>query len=265
MLKPIVDFFLNPWNAPIWLALAGLVAGALWLYERRTRSLSPQTPAPAAPPPPPLSTADAALIERVLAACAEQLGAAEPPGVDDGRAMLRAALGRFLRGGDLRGRRVATLLAERHTHAAQDLAFAIAEAAPNADAWLDASAVAALNDARAAIVSGEKARALGARSAAALSWLGRLYLRRGRLGEAVSALEAADAALAHEEKLKRAGLLACLADVALKRGDRPAARAYLEAALANYADAGEAGAEGVQDARARLARLIGSSATGDEN
>jgi tetratricopeptide (TPR) repeat protein len=285
VLKPIVEFFLNPWNAPIWIAIGALVFGGVWLYERRgaLRTLAqarlqsvraraaptaPKADLAAPPYPPPLSTADVALIERVLDACSELLVEAVPLGLDDARVMLRAALANYLRDNDPKGRRVATLLADRHFHEAQDLAVAIAGDLTGVDAaraWLDASAVSAMNDARAAIIAAEKARELGDAHAVSLAWLGRLYLRRGRLGEAEAAFKGAEAAFSHDEKVKRAGIFAFRAEIAIKWGDRPSARSLLELALGAFSDAGNAGAEGASDVRARLAKLAGSSATGDEN
>jgi Tfp pilus assembly protein PilF len=264
----LIDYLLNIQNAPVWISAALVLAAAFWLVNKSFARASRKQEAQAKDLEP-LTTEQAALIERALAASAERLAPAadnfQPTGAD-AKAMLRAALTNFLRSGDAKGRRVATLLAEKHTHEAQDLALAIAseirgdgksatERARAAQAWIDAGAVAYLNDGKAAIAASERARDLGAVDVVSHTWLGCLYLRRGRLGEAEAAFRTAEAALGPEENVSRAALLGNLGSVALKRGDRPAARAQFEQALAIYREMGAWEHEWARYARANLAKL----------
>jgi tetratricopeptide (TPR) repeat protein len=257
-------------SAPVWIAAALVFAATFALAYflitrgRRDNRRSPESTTAS------LSTEQVALIERALAACAPELASAmegvQPTGADP-RAMLRAALSYFLRMSDPRGRRVATLLAERHIDEARDLAAAMAGEIPirasagealrsrAANAWMNAGIVAYLNDVKAAIAACERARELGAADFLTQAWLGALYFRRGRLGEAEAAFNAAEALLGPEENVNRAALLGNLGDVALKRGDRPAARTLFERALAIYTEMGAWEHEWARHARASLAKL----------
>jgi tetratricopeptide (TPR) repeat protein len=260
VLRPLVDYFLDIANAPVWAGAAAIVAVTLWLVHEFISRLRTGPSKAGASVLEPLTAEQAGLVERALAANAQRIApepdAAQPAGAD-ARSMVRAALINYVKSGDPRARRVAAHLADGRTQEARDLAAAIASEGKAARAWIDASAVAYLNDAKAAIAASERARDLGARDVVVNAWLGRLYLSRGRLAEAEAAFRAAETALGPREKASRAALLGNLGDVALKRGDLPAARVLLEQALALYSDMGAGGQELARRARDNLAKLDG--------
>ncbi|MBL8551817.1 MAG: tetratricopeptide repeat protein [Hyphomonadaceae bacterium] len=212
-------------------------------------------PAPPAPPPPPpaapepaaptLSAQETAFIERGLNANAAQLALpvpGPPPAGPYPKHMLRAALGRFLKGGDVRGPRVVELVAERCIQEAYDLAVVMAEdlevrtkgnggAPVAARAWADAGAIAYINHPRICLARIQKAHELGADDVEMRLWLGTLYYRLGRIGEAESCYRGAESAAGQSDPEARAAAIANLGCVAVPKGDHAAAEAHFQNAL----------------------------------
>jgi tetratricopeptide (TPR) repeat protein len=250
---PIVEHVRGLADAPF--RAAGEAAlGAVFGVGAGARTTLPPS-APANSPPAsreqaahaPLTDAQAALIDRALAANAGSLALpvpGPPPAGPGPKDVLRAALVRFLQNEDPRGARVAALVAEQCTQEAQDLAVVMAEDLENAAkrngakarpgaarAWADAGAIAYLNHPKIALSRLQKAHELGADDVETRIWLGTLYYRLGRVGEAEASYRAAEQKAWPDDQETRAVILCNLGCVCVTRGDLAAADAHFQTAL----------------------------------
>jgi tetratricopeptide (TPR) repeat protein len=251
-LRPIVELAQNGTDAPFRAAGEAALGSVFGLGAGKgpppptPPTAPPAPPAPRAPPPP-LTPSQAALIERALSANAPALALpvpGPPPAGPGPRDVLRASLTNFLQTEDPRGARVATLVAECCIQEAQDLAVVMAEELENgvkrngvktkpaaAKAWADAGAIAYLNHPKIALARFQKAHELGAEDVDTRIWLGTLYYRLGRVGEAEACYRGAEARAWPDDHGTRSVILCNLGCVAVTRGDLNAADEHFRGAL----------------------------------